>query len=155
MKKRRKKNKQVIHTATQQEHLQNIPFNTLINETPPKIYKEELQLPRVTRRLQAQLRAQKSPLLREHLHIIGAADDPSCPLCGYPTHNTLHLFSCPRFGTRLNPKDLWIRPVQVASLQEKWQTELALAEEARGAAVRQLHGVEDEADFACSDLPPS
>ena len=96
---------------------------------PPEINPEETQLPRVTRRILAQLRAQKSPLLREYLHNIGQADDPSCPLCRHPVHNTPHLFLCPWIETPLNPKDLWIRPAEVAGLLEKWQTQLALAEE--------------------------
>ena len=44
-------------------------------------------------------------------------------------HDTPHLFLCPWIETLLNPKDLWIIPTKVASLLEKWQTELALAEE--------------------------
>ena len=127
--KERKKNKKMIHTNEVQVHLASIRINPLINTKPPEINKNELKLPRVTRRILAQLRAQKCPLLKEYLHNIGKEDDPSCPLCGRDPHDTTHLFQCPEIPTGLTPIDLWRHPTEVASLLEEWQTALALAEE--------------------------
>ena len=129
MEKQIRRNQAVIHTNTVQEHMQSIPINPLIQQQPPEISAAEMQLPRVTRRTLAQLRAQKCPMLKMYLHHIGAADEPNCPLCRHPVHNTAHLFECPRVPTTLVPIDLWKKPVEVASLLDEWQVALALAEE--------------------------
>ena len=127
--KERKRNKKTLHTTIVQEHLRTIPIHPLINICPPEVSGTERQLPRATRRTLAQLRAQKSPLLQAWKFSIGAAEDPSCPLCGLGEHNTAHLFSCTRVQTDLTPIDLWRRPCQVSELLQVWQTELALVEE--------------------------
>ena len=128
-KKERKRNRKIIHTNKVQEHLGSIQVNTLINAKPPEIHKSEISLPRQTRRLLAQLRAQKCPLLKQYLHNIGKADTPNCPLCRTHAHNTVHLFDCRAIETELTTIDLWRRPTKVACLLEQWQTALAMAEE--------------------------
>ena len=44
--------------------------NYILNRAPPEIDKSETELPRQTPRLQAQLHANKSPLLSSYLHNI-------------------------------------------------------------------------------------
>ena len=122
-----------LHTAIVQEHLSNIPQNALINARPPEISATERQLPRATRRTLAQLRAQKCPLLQEYLHSIGAAEVPSCPLCGLVEHDTRHLFQCEQMRTTLTPEDLWRRPVEVSELVDRWRTRLEELEEGEEA----------------------
>ena len=80
----------------------------------------------------AQLRAGKSPLLKEYLHRIGKADNPDCPLCDNDVHNTVHLFECTEMHSALTPLDLWHRPTETRQPagSEVWQEALALAEEA-------------------------
>ena len=89
-----RKKRNIIHTATMQNHLESIPNNPLIGRTAPDVNAAETLLPRVTKRTLAQLRAGKSPLLKEYIHRIGKADDPGCPLCENGVHNTAHLFEC-------------------------------------------------------------
>ena len=90
----------------------------------------ERELPRTMRRTLAQLRALKGPLLRAWQHDVGAAEDPSCPLCGLGAHTTEHLFTCPNIDTDLTPADLWRRPVLAAELIQRWQDALEAAENA-------------------------
>ena len=136
-KKQRKRNKQAIHTAVVQNHLSSQPIHPLLEAHPPEIHKSERTLSREARRTLAQLRARKCPLLQEYLHNIGGADDPSCPLCGHGTHDTRHIFECPRVPTELSLIHLWRSPAEVADLLERWKTSLGAAEEALEAAVRQ------------------
>ena len=91
----------------------------------------ERELPRTMRRTLAQLRALKGPLLRAWQHDVGAAEDPSCPLCVLGAHTTEHLFNCPNIRTELTPEDLWRCPVQAAELVQQWQAAL---EAVQGAA---------------------
>ena len=128
--KERKRNKKRLHTAFVEDHLNTLPDHPLLNARPPEVHRSEEQLPRDARRTLAQLRAQKCPLLQEYLHDIGAAEVPSCPLCGQGGHNTVHLFRCPSIPTDLTPEDLWRRPLLVADLVEQWRQALAAAEEA-------------------------
>ena len=135
--KQRERNKRTLHTAIVQNHLQQAPEIPLIQTKAPEISSTERSLPRETRRTLAQLRAGKCPLLKGYLHRIGAEEDPSCPLCGHPEHNTAHIFECPTLPTELTPVHLWRTPADVADLLERWKTALGAAEEAVGAAVRQ------------------
>ena len=127
-----------------QNHLESIPNNPLIGRTAPDVNAAETLLPRVTKRTLAQLRAGKSPLLKEYLHRIGKADDPGCTLCENGVHNTAHLFECTQIPSALTPLDLLQRPAEAVSVLEEWQEALALAEEGWGAAVQQRGGMEKE-----------
>ena len=128
--KERIRNKKRLHTAIVQDHIQNTPPNPILDAQPPEIHSSEQQLCREARRTLAQLRAGKCPLLQGYLHAIGAADHPSCPLCGHGEHNTVHIFACPSIPTDLTPVDLWRRPTQAADLVGEWRAALAAAEEA-------------------------
>ena len=66
---RKKRN---IHTATVQNRLESILNNPLIGRRAPDVNAAETLLPRVTKCTLAQLRAGKSPLLKEYLHRIGS-----------------------------------------------------------------------------------
>ena len=120
-----KTNKKNIHTLTVKQYLENTVIHPLINRRPPDVARSEEQLPRSTRRTLAQLRAQKCPLLQAYKHSIGAAEDPSCPLCGQEEHNTAHLFGCRQLETELQPIDLWQRPELAAELVEDWRTRIS------------------------------
>ena len=124
------KNKKRIQNTIVEEHLSTIPPNPILIAKPPEVHLFEEELSREARRTLAQLRAGKYPLLQEYLRDIGAAEDPSCPLCGQGEHNTVHLFQCLSIPTNLTPQDLWRRPLQAAELVESWRAALAAAEEA-------------------------
>ena len=69
--------------------MQAIPHNKILNTTAPEISKTEQALPHYTRRLLAQLRSNKSPILHEYLHKITPETHPApnCPLC-HTQHQT-------------------------------------------------------------------
>src|SRR5580692_9575024 len=76
----------------------------------------EESLPRPTRRLLAQLRTGKSPMLYSYLHKIDPTTNssPLCPLCKTTEHTT-NLFICQHISTKLTPDD----PVATAALLAK------------------------------------
>ena len=122
--------KKTIHTQAVSHHLATIPNNNILNRPPPEIDKTEIELPRQTRRLLAQLRANKSPFLRSYLHHIDPDNHPSpnCPLCRISEHNTSHLFDCIYVPTNLDPEALWSNPAGAAALLEAWTAALAGAQ---------------------------
>ncbi|MEL6805403.1 MAG: hypothetical protein AAFO91_16665, partial [Bacteroidota bacterium] len=122
--------KKTIHTQIVQQHLLTIPDSSILNRPPPDIDKTETDLPRRTRRLLAQLRANKSPFLLSYLHHIDPTTHPSptCPLCRVAEHNTVHLFNCPSIPTTLDPASLWSNPAEVAALLETWTVALTGAQ---------------------------
>ena len=97
--------KKTIHTQAVQQHLATIPNYSILNRPPPTVDDTEKQLPRPTRRLLAQIRANKSPL-----HRIDPITHPS-PLCRMADHDTTHLFNCPHIPTVFDPGTLWSNPV--------------------------------------------
>ena len=115
--------RKIIHTQAVQQHLSKTPPSELLNRPPPEIDKSETSLPRETRRTLAQLRANKSPKLLSYLNHIDPTNypDPTCPLCHTTIHDTIHLFNCVSIPTTLAPEDLWLNPVEVAILLERWQ----------------------------------
>ena len=126
--KERIRNRKTIHTETVRAYLDQRDAHPLLQTPAPDVDKSETGLPRASRRTLAQLRARKCPLLREYLRNIGAAQDPSCPLCGHDPHDVAHLFECQHILTRLTPLDLWRNPVGAAALVSEWEAALALAE---------------------------
>ena len=81
-----------IHKQIVSEHIHNAKLNTILNATPTDIHASEKTLPRKTRPTLAQLRTNKSPLLRSYLHKIKDTYISSlCPLCNNHEHNTKHL----------------------------------------------------------------
>jgi hypothetical protein len=111
-----------IHTTVVANYLANRKHNKIINEPAPKINETEQTLPRGTRRTLAQLRTGKSPFLRTYKHKIDPLSQPTptCPLCNIHEHTTQHLFTCTNIATHLTPRDLWMDPVGVAALLERW-----------------------------------
>ena len=89
--------------------MQAIPHNKILNTTAPKISKTEQALPHYAKRLLAQLRTNKSPILHEYLHKITpeTRPTPNCPLCHTQPHNT---YSTSQGSTDLGPKALWDNP---------------------------------------------
>ena len=121
-----KENLKQIHTHIVHQHTQNAPPNKILNTQAPEIHKDEQTLTHYMRRTLAQLRTDKSPLLRSYLHKISPDTHPTplCPLCNQYTHDTLHLFNCNRIQTHLTPVDLWLRPVEAGALVTRWREEL-------------------------------
>ena len=122
-----KQNLKTIHHLSVQSYLQDRKPNIILGHSPPSINKEELTLPRKSRRILAQLRGNQSPLLRSYLHDIKKIPSPSCPLCNHPNHDTAHLFSCTSISTNLNLIDLWENPVAVVELLRLWEDALGQA----------------------------
>ena len=113
-----KNNLKVIHTAIVQSHLQTRTNNAVLNDTPPKINAQEQTLPCYTRRILAQLRANKCSRLMEYFHKISPDTHPTpmYPLCNAHTHNTNHRFTYQHIHTTLTPITLWEDPVGAADI---------------------------------------
>ena len=65
-------------------HMQTIPHDKILNRTPPEIDITEQALPHYTRRLLAQFRTNKSPILLAYQHKFTLESHRSTP---YATHN--------------------------------------------------------------------
>ena len=111
------------------ECLKSYKPNLILAQPAPNIHLSEQSLPRETRRILAQLRAGKSPVITAYLHTIDPKSYPSpiCPLCKSHDHTTQHLFSCSKINTTLKAQDLWDDPVAVAALLQKWEDVLGAA----------------------------
>ena len=101
-----------IHTSIVSRQLATRGNNKILRTPPPHNSSSEERLPRLTRRTLAQLRPNKSPLLKSYLRKVDAKTHPSplCPLCNIHTHDTHHLFNCTHIRTTLSPLDLWTDP---------------------------------------------
>ena len=120
--KERVKFKKRLHTAFVEQQLESEEPHRLLQARapePPDVSPTEQQLHRPMRITLAKLRAMKGPLLRSWQFDIGAAEDPSCPLCGLGAHTTESLFSCPTIDTTLPPEDQWQRPVQTSGWRRR------------------------------------
>src|SRR6267154_3429824 len=75
-----------------------------------------------TRRILAQLRTGKSPILMSYLNAMDPKSypSPSRPLCKSHDHTTQHLFSSSSIYTTLTPRDLWDESVGTAALLQQW-----------------------------------
>ena len=122
-------NLKTIHTMAVSECLKSYKPNPVLAQSAPNINVSEQSLPRKTRRILAQLRAGKSPVLTAYLHTIDPKSYPSpiCPLCKSHDHTTQHLFSCSKMKTSLTTMDLWNDPVSVTSLLQMWEDVLGSA----------------------------
>src|SRR6267154_2768604 len=115
-------NLKTIHTIAVKECLMSYEPNPILSQLAPDINQSEQSLPRKTRRILAQLRTGKSPILMAYLNAIDPKSypSPSCPLCKSHAHTTQHLFPCPSIYTILTPRDLWDEPVGTAALLQQW-----------------------------------
>jgi hypothetical protein len=122
-----KQNLKTIHTSIVQKYMTDRHPNKILNKEPPTINKSEESLSRKTRRILAQIRTNKSPLLFTYKHKIDPHTYPNsfCPLCKSHEHDTTHLFSCSQVPTHLTPIDLWKNPVEAAALLDVWALRLA------------------------------
>ena len=102
-------NLKTIHTIAVDECIRSYKPNSILAQPAPNINPSEQSLPCGMRRVLAQLRAGKSPILYSYLHMIDSKFHPSplCPLCKSHDHTTSHLFSCQKINTTLNVRDLW------------------------------------------------
>ena len=122
-----KQNLKTIHTSIVQKYLADRLPNKILNEKPPTIHKSEESLSRKNRRILAQTRTNKSPLLFSYKHKIDPHTYPSslCPLCNSHEHDSTHLFNCTQIPTHLTPIALWKNPVEATALLEAWALRLA------------------------------
>ena len=82
-----------IHTSIVSRHLATRGNNKILRTPPPHISSSEESLPRPTRRTLAQLRTNKSHILKSYLHKVDAKTHPSplCPwICGHTPPRWLH-----------------------------------------------------------------
>jgi len=116
-------NKKVIYNKIVNEYIQNKDTNKLIKQQAPDISQEEQNLPCETRRILAQLRINKSPILHYYLNKIDPINHTSalCTLCKSAIHDTFHLFNCPRLTCSKTVISLWNDPVYAASLLARWR----------------------------------
>ena len=121
-----KHNLKDIHTQIVNDYINHKPPNHFIGITPPTLHHTESTLNRHQQRRLAQLRTNKSPLLRTYLHKIDPTNytSPSCPLCHREDHDTYHLFLCPLLPSDLSVVDLWENPVGAAGLLGLWEDRL-------------------------------
>ena len=107
-----KTNMRYIHTYIVSRHLATRGNNKILRTPPPHISSSEEILPRLIRRTLAQIRTNKSPLLKSYLHKVDVKSHPSplCPLCNTHSHDTHHLFNCTHIHTTLSHLDLWTDP---------------------------------------------
>ena len=108
-------------------HLATRGNNKILRTPPPYISSSEDILHRLTRRTLAQLRTNKSPLIKSYIHKVDAKSHPSqlCPLCNTHTHDTHHLFNFIHIRTTLSALDLWIDHAGVTQLLARWKEKLA------------------------------
>jgi hypothetical protein len=118
-------NKKIIHSQIVNEYKRNRNPNKLLGEIPPEVDKSEETLPRDTRRTLAQLRSGHCPKLYAYMNKIDPHTYPNniCPLCKNPdeTHDTLHLFRCPKLHASKGVISLWTHPVYAVSLLSRWR----------------------------------
>ena len=121
-----KPNITTLKTSSVQKYLSSRQNSKIINQIAPEINKTEETLPRQTRRMLAQLRTGKCPLLQAYKHKIDPLTNssPLCPLCKNTEHTTQHLFNCTHIHTHLTPLDLWKDPVGTALLLAIWEQRL-------------------------------
>ena len=82
-----------IHTSIVSRHLATRGNNKILRTPPPHTSSSEERLPRLPRRTLAQLRTNKSHLLKSYLHKVDAKTHPS-PLCPSVTStHTTHIIS--------------------------------------------------------------
>ena len=122
-----KTNMRHIHTSIFSRHLATRGNTKILRTPPPNTSRSEETLPRLTRRILAQLRTNKSPFLKSYLHKVDAKTHPSplCPLCNIHTHDTHHLFNFTHIRTTLSPLDLWTDPAGVTARLTRWTEKLA------------------------------
>ena len=117
-----------IHTSIVSRHLAKRGYNKIMGAPPPHISSSEKILPHLTRRTLAQLRTNKSHLLKSYLHKVDAKShtSPLCPLCNTHIHNTHHLLNC----NHIVPLDLWTDPTGVTTLLARGMEKLAAGPQA-------------------------
>ena len=109
--------------------MKEIKPNKVINQIAPEISKLEENLPREKRRILAQLRTNKCPILLYYKNKIDSKNYPSnlCKLCKNAIHDSFHLFHCPRIYASKTPISLWNDPAYVVSLLARWELMEGLA----------------------------
>ena len=107
-----------IHTSIVSRHLATRGNNKILRTPPPHIRSSEEILPSLTYRTLAQLRTNKSPVLKSFLAKVDVKSHPSplVPIYNTHIHYTHHLFNCTHIRTTLSPLDLWTDPAGVTAL---------------------------------------
>ena len=122
-----KTNMRHIHTSIVSRHLATRGSNKILRTHTPHIINSEEILPRLTRRILAQLRTNKSPLLKSYIRKVDAKShqSPLFLLCNTHILNTYHLFNWTHIHTTLSSRDLWTDPAGVTALLARWTEKLA------------------------------
>ena len=116
-------NKTKIHTEIVNSYLKSKLPNKIINDTAPEINKNEINISRESRRILAQLRSNKCPILFQYSNKINPStyQNPMCPLCLTNIHDTHHLFNCKKIYSSRSVISLWTEPDYVVSLLARWR----------------------------------
>jgi hypothetical protein len=116
-------NKKRIHSDIVNNYIQSKEPNKILNQIAPEINKNEENIPREHRRILAQLRTNKSPILYHYMNKINPAQypNPHCPLCKTQIHDTHHLFNCNKMSCSRSSVGLWQDPEYVVSLLARWK----------------------------------
>ena len=104
-----------IHASTVTNFVINQPDNRVLSAPPPDVSGDEGRLPRHYRTTLSQLRSGRCARLRDYQLRVGWSSEDTCPECAGAVHTVEHLFECPACPTPLTPRDLWLRPVEVAT----------------------------------------
>jgi hypothetical protein len=103
-----------IHTTAVQNYIQSAAPNRLLGVRPPEVSRSEETLPRIYRRILAQLRDDRCSSLQTYQYFIKKANDDICLHCHLAPETVLHLFSCAANPTHLNVLAMWQIPVEAA-----------------------------------------
>ena len=111
----------MIHTMAVTECIASYEPNPILFSQPPDVDKSEESLPRGTRRVLAQLRSGKSPILLSYLHNLdpNSYSSPLCPLYKSHTHTTQHLFTCTKMPIT-NNKGSVDEPGRAGGYEQLW-----------------------------------
>ena len=104
-----------MHTNEVKDVLDNRDKNKVLDEPAPKLSKDELRLPRNTRRTFAQLRSGFSPFLQTYLQEIRRNNLRSMPRVQLRNHTMGHLFRCSANPTTLTPHALLENSIEAAA----------------------------------------
>ena len=104
-----------IHTDTVRSTISSYPHNKVLNEAPPDVSWEEINLSRKARCELSRLRSGYSRNLNSYMSRLNPEIQDSCPRCNATPHNTTHLFNCTQRPTNLTTRDLWTKPYQAAT----------------------------------------
>ena len=103
-----------IHSTAVRRSIEAREINQVLGGPAPAINPEEKELPRVTRRILAQMRSGYCSSLEDYRCRVGLSPTSVCPCCREEEHTVQHVFDCPDHPTPLEPTALWLDPIRAA-----------------------------------------